>query len=325
MLVSVIIPVYKAEKYLVRCVNSVILQSYKNLEIILVDDGSPDNCPKICDDFASADNRISVIHKENGGVSEARNFALKLCKGDYITFLDSDDYFGEMAIEKMLELCTAKNAQISIISTEYVKCDVNEEKLGVQNEAVKVFTSQQALEESLYQNLFSCAFWGKMFRKDCLKGVEFPQGISIGEDLAIFHLALEKAKKVAYSSFVGHYYRRNPESLTQSRSKNQFNHKKMQALSSALEVESFCEKYHKSLIKASRVRVFNVAVHIFLEMPSDESLYKKQVVNEIRRNRLCVLINRKSRFREKMAGVLSFFGQKNLKFVWNSGFAVKKC
>ena len=101
-LISVIIPVYKVEKYLKRCIDSVINQTYKNLEIILVDDGSPDNCPKICDDYSKKDKRIKVIHKKNGGVSAARNKGLKLSNGDYIVFVDSDDWLEYNFVEEML-------------------------------------------------------------------------------------------------------------------------------------------------------------------------------------------------------------------------------
>ena len=98
-LISVIIPIYKVEDLLERCVNSVINQTYNNLQIILVDDGSPDNCPKLCDDFAKKDNRILVIHKENGGLSDARNYGIEKAKGKYITFIDSDDYIDDRMIE----------------------------------------------------------------------------------------------------------------------------------------------------------------------------------------------------------------------------------
>lgn len=100
-LISVIVPIYNVEKYLARCVDSIINQTYKNLEIILVDDGSPDNCPKMCDDFAKKDSRISVVHKENGGLSDARNAGMKIASGECIVFVDSDDYIHCNMIDKM--------------------------------------------------------------------------------------------------------------------------------------------------------------------------------------------------------------------------------
>ena len=91
-LISVIVPIYNVEKYLDKCVDSIINQTYKNLEIILVDDGSPDNCPQMCDDYAKKDSRIRVVHKENGGLSDARNAGMKVATGEYVSFIDSDDY-----------------------------------------------------------------------------------------------------------------------------------------------------------------------------------------------------------------------------------------
>ena len=112
-LISVVIPIYKVEKYLCECVDSVINQTYTNLEIILVDDGSPDNCPAICDDYASKDSRIKVIHKENGGQSSARNAGIKIAKGEYISFIDSDDYVSPVYIEQLYSTLKRSGAGLS--------------------------------------------------------------------------------------------------------------------------------------------------------------------------------------------------------------------
>ena len=113
-LISVIIPVYNVEKYINRCVDSVIHQSYTNLEIILVDDGSPDNCPTICDNYSKQDSRIKVIHKKNGGLSDARNVGIEHSKGKYITFIDSDDYISNDYVEILYKLITKYNSKIAV-------------------------------------------------------------------------------------------------------------------------------------------------------------------------------------------------------------------
>ena len=113
-LISIIIPVYKVEKYLEKCIKSVLDQTYKNLQIILVDDGSPDNCGNICDNYAKIDNRIEVIHKENGGLSDARNVGLKKARGKYIGFVDSDDYVSNEMFENMYNTLVNNNADVSI-------------------------------------------------------------------------------------------------------------------------------------------------------------------------------------------------------------------
>ena len=113
-LVSVIIPIYKAEKYLSMCVDSVLNQTYQNLEVILVDDGSPDNCPAICDEYAQKDKRIRVIHQKNAGLSMARNAGLDICTGDYITFVDSDDALHIDFVARLLAACEDNSAEIAI-------------------------------------------------------------------------------------------------------------------------------------------------------------------------------------------------------------------
>ena len=113
-LITVIVPVYKVEKYIRKCIESIINQTYKNIEIILVDDGSPDDCGKICDEYAKKDNRIKAIHKENGGLSDARNKALDLTNGKYVIFVDSDDYIEKNAIEYLYQLMQKYNTDIAI-------------------------------------------------------------------------------------------------------------------------------------------------------------------------------------------------------------------
>ena len=118
--ISVIIPVYKVEKYLSYCVNSVINQTYTNLEIILVDDGSPDNCPKMCDELAKTDKRIKVLHKQNGGLSSARNAGIDIATGEYISFVDSDDTINPQTLEILHKLIKDDNADISMSSWKKV-------------------------------------------------------------------------------------------------------------------------------------------------------------------------------------------------------------
>ena len=119
-LITIVVPVYKVEKYIDRCVTSILNQTYKNLQIILVDDGSPDNCGKICDEYAKKDNRIEVIHKENGGLSDARNAGINIAKGKYIAFVDSDDYVSNDYIEYMYKILKKENAKISICELQIV-------------------------------------------------------------------------------------------------------------------------------------------------------------------------------------------------------------
>ena len=116
-LVSVVVPVYKVERYLDKCIGSIVKQTYTNLEIILVDDGSPDNCPQMCDEWAKKDARIRVIHKENGGLSDARNAALDICTGTYVVFVDSDDYVHPEYVSYLYEMIVQHNADLAVCAT----------------------------------------------------------------------------------------------------------------------------------------------------------------------------------------------------------------
>ena len=137
-LISVIVPVYKAEKYLDKCVQSIVNQTYKNLEIILVDDGSPDNCPQMCDEWAKKDSRIKVIHKENGGVSSARNAALDICLGEYAAFADSDDFIEENMLESMMKTAEKAKAEVVVCGFTFEENGQEISKIPLNN---KVYTN----------------------------------------------------------------------------------------------------------------------------------------------------------------------------------------
>ncbi len=209
-LVSVIIPVYKVEKYLNRCIDSVINQTYKNIEIILVDDGSPDNCGKICDEYAKKDDRIVVIHKENGGVSQARNVGVEACHGEYVSFVDSDDYVASDYIEYLHKLISESGAEVVIGSFRKTAG----EKLSSDDEArieVKTATGKEACEIMLdtahfMQFVTPCA---KIYKKELLLNTPFPEGIR-HEDEAILYKIYYGLEKVVYSNKVIYGYYSNP-------------------------------------------------------------------------------------------------------------------
>ena len=149
-LISIIIPVYKVEKYLEKCIKSVLSQTYKNLQIILVDDGSPDNCGNICDDYARVDNRIEVIHKANGGLSDARNVGLKAARGEYIGFVDSDDYVSNEMFENLYNTLISNDVDVSICNF-YIVID-NKNIIKNADNGVKIYNKLEILKEILLDN-----------------------------------------------------------------------------------------------------------------------------------------------------------------------------
>ncbi len=208
-LISVIVPIYKVEPYLRQCLDSIVNQTYTNLEIILVDDGSPDGCPAICDEYAAKDNRIVVIHKENGGLSDARNAGLDICKGEYISFVDSDDWIADCFIETLQESAFEHQSDISIVSYQKVP--------GKQtNNTKKDFTTYNS-HELLYHLCASdvkgiMSAWGKLFHKSCFKTIRFPLG-KLYEDAHINYKIYFNAKKISYSSQELYFYRIRSDSI----------------------------------------------------------------------------------------------------------------
>lgn len=319
MMVSIIIPVYNVEKYLPRCIESVLSQTYSFIEVILVDDGSTDNSGKICDRIALINPEVKVIHKENGGLSSARNTGIEIAKGEAIFFLDSDDYLSHDCIEKCVQIMDKTNSDISIIQMMYISEETNNEIKGITGYEEEILSASEAIEASLYQIKFSCCAPAKLYRRKVIGNIRFPVG-RLSEDLATCHLFLNNANKIVYINNTGYYYRQHTESIMHT-----FNIKRMDALVWAKEILNFCKVNYPYIEKAALCRIFNISIHLILEIPDDGYEEQKNILwNEIRKTRVQVLIDKKSRKREKIASILSFFGYKVLKRVWKSRFAVKQ-
>lgn len=231
-LISVIIPVYKVEAYLTACVESVLAQTYRNFEMILVDDGSPDRCPHMCDAFAEQDHRIRVIHKENGGLSSARNAGIEVAKGEYLAFLDSDDLWTPRFLERLYQAIEETSADFSVClfrrfcgeppmelpkATQTVSLSQRETfecLFDVRNENMAV-----AINKLYNSNLFSpvnetiAVGRNKLYQINCVEGVRYPEG-KLHEDEAVIHEIIGNAKTVAWVNEVHYLYRETPNSIT---------------------------------------------------------------------------------------------------------------
>lgn len=216
-LISVIVPVYKVEQYLHQCVDSILNQTYHNLEVILVDDGSPDSCPAICDEYAEMDHRVRVIHKENGGLSDARNAGMAVMNGEYLSFVDSDDLLPADAIETLHKIAVEENTDLVIGGHNRFE-DVPAESSNVET-FVQRWTPVEAMADMLRNG---CASWARLYRCELHQPILFPVG-EINEDEAIVLSLLEKCKTIAVTNAVVYYYRCRPESITTT----VFNRKKM--------------------------------------------------------------------------------------------------
>ena len=217
-LVSIIIPIYNVEKYLHECVESIKNQTHKDIEIILVDDGSPDNCPAMCDEYAKNDKRIKVIHKENGGLSDARNAGLSAATGEYIAFIDSDDWVDEDYVEKLINGAISTGADIVVCNYRMIYEDRQEELPARHKSGSRVLTSERALEELvLGLGTYNVLAWNKLYSKKLFTetGIIFPKG-KINEDNYTTYKLYEASSSIAYIPDVLYNYRQRPGSIMSS-------------------------------------------------------------------------------------------------------------
>lgn len=212
-LVSIIVPIYNVEKYLDECIESLVNQSYKNLEIILVDDGSPDHSPEICDIWALKDDRIIVIHKENGGLSDARNYGLRKSTGNYITFVDSDDVVSIFFIEKLLKIMIKNKVDICECNYSTIKNDFND---ITTTSDIRCYDTRDALEYLFNENIFKHVVWNKMYKREIIEDLEFEKD-KIHEDLFFTYLAFGKSKNIAKISDNLYFYRQRDNSIMSSK------------------------------------------------------------------------------------------------------------
>ena len=211
-LVTVIVPIYKVEAYLDKCISSIVCQTYQNLEIILVDDGSPDRCPEICDEWARKDSRIRVIHKANGGLSDARNAALEIARGEYLCFVDSDDFVSEDMCEVMID--ALKTNQADIVSTSFSIYKNGKYEFSNHFRS-RCLTSKEAVQEILLNGCITPSACGKLYSRECFVNVRFPIN-EIYEDFAVMPTLFSKCKRVYYCEKPLYVYRHNDSGITKS-------------------------------------------------------------------------------------------------------------
>lgn len=214
--VSIIVPVYNAQAYLEDCITSLLNQTYKNIEIILINDGSTDDSLNICKNWANKDERIKLVSKENGGVSSARNAGLDNVTGRYLSFVDPDDYVSSNYIETLYKDLTSNDAQISIIGHETVngqaryidKCDFSQN--------ISILSPKEAILMMSSYKYFGVALWDKMFDIKLWKDVRFPD-VKIGEDWFVIYDIFDSARKIVYNTAVCYFYRKTTNSLSKNK------------------------------------------------------------------------------------------------------------
>lgn len=278
-LVSVIIPVYKVEEYIYGCIESVSKQTYKNIEIILVDDGSSDKSGMICDQFAQKDKRIQVIHKTNGGVSEARNFGIEKAKGDYITFVDSDDQIHPEMINYLVTGLEKFNVDISICGYRKVPEPVKEfEKLKVSNDW-KVETGKSVCERMYKEDSSLVVVYKKMYKKDLWEELRFPVG-KIHEDEFITYRLFMNSKKISYAEDKLYYYLKREGSIMNRR----YSAKRFDCLEAIDEqIEYFKKNKFEILEKEALKHKFYFCIKGLEEVQKNQKDLKRKLKGEYKR------------------------------------------
>ena len=251
--ISIVVPIYNVEKYLKECIESILIQTYKNLEIILVDDGATDSSGSICDEYKQKDNRIKVIHKKNGGLSDARNAGIEVATGEYISFIDSDDYIANDMYELLYKDIKNEKADISCCSCflvyknriDYGKADYYE-----------VMNSQRAIELLCTMGYMGVSAYAKLYKTELFQNIRYPKG-KISEDIYTTYKLFDKANKIIYNSIPKYYYRQRKGSITNNKIIN------VNALEAAKEQMEFIERKYPEILNAAIKNYIFVAIGVY--------------------------------------------------------------
>lgn len=203
-LISVIVPVYKVEPYLDKCISSIVNQTYKNLEIILVDDGSPDNCPAMCDAWAEKDSRIRVIHKTNGGLSDARNAGMAVATGELMAFVDSDDWIAPDMYEHLYRRLAEDNSDIAACGVQMIWEDKTPSR-ALTREGSCVLNQEEAMQAIIEESWLKQPVWYKLYKTALVRDILFPKG-KYHEDVFWSYQAVGRAQRVSVLDHIGYYY-----------------------------------------------------------------------------------------------------------------------
>lgn len=302
-LISIIVPVYNLERYIRKSLDSILSQTYDNLEILVVDDGSTDASPAICDAYALKDSRVHVFHIENGGAACARNVALSHMTGEFTAFVDGDDYIAENYIEVLYQGILSHGADISVCCWE----DVGEDSRPVPrlNSGQTVYNTAEALEALLYQVDFDSAMWVKLYKASLFEGITFPPG-NLYEDIAIIYKVFDRARRVVKLDYTGYFYLIRESGTTLE----SFRPKKMDLIDVLDEMEQYLLEKYPSLKCGISSRKARGNFHIYLQIPRTKEFrpLRRRIEKNIKSVRKTVLLDPKARRGTKSALLLTYLG-----------------
>ena len=252
-MISIIVPIYKVEEYLDRCIQSIVNQTYTDLECILVDDGSPDNCPSICDEWAKKDERIKVIHKKNGGLSDARNAGYAIAEGEYISFIDSDDWISKDFLEVLYT--SMLNTNSDICECEVYKTFGDEPNVLPEFNIV-TYNTIQALEHLIKDNILHQHVWNKLYKRSVIKDILFEVG-KTNEDEFWTYQIFGNASNVCKVNQPLYYYLQRENSIMSTK----YSIKRLDALEAKYERQKYIETNFKSLESIAKVNLYGSMIY----------------------------------------------------------------
>lgn len=268
--VSIVVPVYNVEKYISGCLDSILVQSYGNIEVIVVDDGSKDGSGAICDRYGERDHRVKVLHKKNGGLSDARNYGLRECTGEYIAFIDSDDYVSEFYIENLLNAAQKHDADISTCKLRLTDVEMKDCTELAQRRSVQVLMTESGrkcqevflhsiinvmeCKESWEDSLIRSNVCDKLFKRSLYRGVLFPIGKK-AEDLWVIYGLLGRANMVVVTDAQDYYYYQRPGSIMHS----------VEAEITTTEIEAYISFYEEEDDEAHREQLCLIILRLCMQ------------------------------------------------------------
>ncbi|MBQ2991580.1 MAG: glycosyltransferase [Clostridia bacterium] len=303
-MISVLVPVYNVEKYLCRCLDSILKQTCTDYEIVLVDDGSTDQSGRICDAYAAEHDCIRVIHQENAGLAQVRNVSLAAARGEYITFVDSDDAIEPAYLEVLLRDLQETGADISICSWSEVSDDGARSALGWDHKekGFQVWDTQQAVNNLLYQKGIDNNSWGKLYTRDVLQGVVFPAG-RVYEDIATTYQIFLKGKRICYRPEALYLYTCNTAGISQS----PFKPRRMDLIDMAEGMYRDIERRFPEYRRAAQARLLRAYIHVYLQIPdrAEFKAYQSRVFAGIQKHCAAVAGDPQAKRGTRMAAMLA--------------------
>ncbi len=301
-------PIYNVERYLEECIKSILSQTYSNIEVVLVDDGSTDNCPAICDRYAAGNDRVKSVHRENGGLSAARNTGVKACDGDYVGFIDSDDYISPVFYEALYRAIKQSGVEMAAMRYGVDFFDGEEPELGRDIEDASEYdllSEEQYQEEILYQKSWAGAVW-RLYSRDLAEKIYFPEGLYYEDDETAYRFAHGCGKVPVLKATDLYAYRQRPTSIM----RGAFNPKKMEScLEITRRMRSKMLEWYPQLSGATCSRCFAICRVVFSQIPKEDKAAQVTMWKELQEYSATVIRDPKARKKERLAALISRMGR----------------